>query len=214
MATPTNEPASLSFPKEHDYAPHPEVTPNIIGTPHSDADTDTTATNSSDEFDWEADEEAKDANDLAGKVKAKRGRAVYLACMKLSRTVRTLLVGALGAGVLITPLIVVQLRFHDNAARSQVHVWSMWLSIIWATGCVTYLLVDLLPHLILSLVVLFGGHVERQKTQVEVRFISISRCSRSLIVSSVVGTRSICMGETGLGRIMGVDQFVHHPCCI
>ncbi|KIY52928.1 hypothetical protein FISHEDRAFT_63582 [Fistulina hepatica ATCC 64428] len=68
---------------------------------------------------------------------AKRGRAIYLAFMKLSRAFRIILVGVLGAGILITPFLVVELHFPNNVVRSQVHFWSLWLSIAWVAGCVS-----------------------------------------------------------------------------
>lgn len=130
----------------------------------SSTDTDTTATDLEDGFDWD-EEEGKEEQKV---VRAKRGRAVYLAFMKLSRTVRTLLIGILGAGICITPLLVVQLRFRDNPVKLQVHVWSLWITIIWAASCVTYLVVDIFPSIIIRLIVLSGGSAERWKMQIEV----------------------------------------------
>src|ERR1700691_1791924 len=102
---------TLSTTKEHDYAPHIEETQSTMdhqGLPEDDGGYDSasdTATNSSDEFNWDEDEEvAKSALDT----KAKRGRALYLAFMKLARPLRVILIGLLGAGVLITPLLVVE----------------------------------------------------------------------------------------------------------
>ncbi|KAJ4473751.1 Mechanosensitive ion channel-domain-containing protein [Lentinula aciculospora] len=159
--------------KEHDYAPHapplttmPSSTTTHTDEVHSDTDSTDTATNSEDEFNWDEDEDPS-ASRSHEKTKAKRGRAIYLAFMKLARPVRVFLLGALGAGILITPLIVVQLRFKSNPVRPQVHVWSLWLSIIWAAGCVTYLVVDAIPSLVIAFVVLFGGQVERLKIQLE-----------------------------------------------
>ncbi|KAJ3861518.1 Mechanosensitive ion channel-domain-containing protein [Lentinula novae-zelandiae] len=158
--------------KEHDYAPNvpplstiPSSTTHTDGA-HSDTDSTDTATNSDDEFNWDEDEDPSTSKSYE-KTKAKRGRAIYLAFMKLARPVRVFLLGALGAGILITPLIVVQLRFKSNPVRPQVHVWSLWLSIIWAAGCVTYLVVDAIPSLVIAFVVLFGGQVERLKIQLE-----------------------------------------------
>ncbi|KAG5646704.1 hypothetical protein DXG03_002694 [Asterophora parasitica] len=103
-------------------------------TPHQASDSDT-ATNSSDEFDWDDDEETKK---FEGKVKAKRGRAVWMLFMKLSRFFRVVLVGAIFAAILITPFIVVQLRFKNiisNSVALQMQAWSLWLSIAWAAAC-------------------------------------------------------------------------------
>jgi hypothetical protein len=80
------------------------------------------------------------------------------------------LIGLLGAGVLISPLLVVQLKFNQSPVRPQVHVWSLWLSIIWASSCITFLVVDAIPRFVVAVIVLFGGQVERLKTQLEVRF--------------------------------------------
>lgn len=172
---------TLSLPQERDFAPRPiqhthsdpthlQIQSEDERGHYSDA-SDTTATNSSDEFDWDEDEEAAKA---AKDTKAKRGRALYLAFMKLARPFRVLLIGVLGAGIFITPLIVVELKFKSNKVRPQVHAWSMWLSIIWAAACITYLAVDAIPRMIVALIVLFGGHVERLKTQLEVS--SIPSC--------------------------------------
>jgi hypothetical protein len=161
------EPITLTVPKEQDFAPRPPIE-------HHDSDSDshsdgnTTATNSSDEFDWEEDDDRKEEKEVEKK-RAKRGRAIYLALMKLSRPVRVFLIGALGAGILVTPLLVFNLRFKNSPARQQAHIWSLWLTIIWSAGCVTYLVVDSLPRLIISIIVLFGGQVERLKLQIEVR---------------------------------------------
>ncbi|KAK0440944.1 Mechanosensitive ion channel-domain-containing protein [Desarmillaria tabescens] len=163
---------ALKTPKQHDFAPQP-----VYPLPHTDdinrdeivndseAASDTTATNTSDEFDWDENEEAVEKNQT--EVRARRGRAIYVAFMKLARPVRALLIGILGAGILITPLLVVHFRFRSSPARIHVHVWSLWLTIIWAAGCATYLVVDLLPRLIIALVVMLGGKVERLKIQVE-----------------------------------------------
>ncbi|SJL03324.1 uncharacterized protein ARMOST_06677 [Armillaria ostoyae] len=160
------------MPKQHDFAPQP-----VYPMPHtddinrdeimnnSDAASDTTATNTSDEFDWDENEEAVEKNQT--EVRARRGRAIYVAFMKLARPIRALLIGVLGAGILITPLLVVHFRFRNSSARIHVHVWSLWLTIIWAAGCATYLVVDLLPRLIIAFVVMFGGKAERLKIQIE-----------------------------------------------
>ncbi|KZP21055.1 hypothetical protein FIBSPDRAFT_1044419 [Athelia psychrophila] len=168
---------ALLIPKEHDYAPsfertHSDTTQPVHFEDERDAsevisDTDTDATNSSDEFNWdEEEEEAKEAHRIAG-TKAKRGRLLYLGFMKLARPVRVILLGIIGAGILIAPLVVVELKFKSSPARPQVHVWSLWLSIIWAASCVTYIVVDSLPRLSVALIILFGGQVERLKTEVE-----------------------------------------------
>ncbi|KAG6850604.1 hypothetical protein H0H93_011272 [Arthromyces matolae] len=130
------------------------------------SDTDT-ATNSSDEFDWDNDDDDDDPKSQHEMVKAKRGRALWMSFMKLSRAARVLLVGTLGAAILITPFVVVKVRFKGNSASIQVHVWSIWLTVTWAAACGTYLVVDAIPRFILLVVNLFGGHVERLKLQIE-----------------------------------------------
>ncbi|GLB35076.1 putative mechanosensitive ion channel [Lyophyllum shimeji] len=150
----------ISIPKAHDYAPPSEqVTPQDRELSESD-----TATNSSDEFDWDEDEEFETRDD---KVKAKRGRALWMAFMKLSRFVRVLLVGVFIGAILITPFIVFELRYRANPVGAHVRAWSLWLTIIWAAACVTYLVVDAIPHAVLSVVLVFGGQVERLKLQLE-----------------------------------------------
>ncbi|KAF5351593.1 hypothetical protein D9758_007168 [Tetrapyrgos nigripes] len=79
-------PPQLSLPKEHDYAPRPDVSPGPSTrdqTPTEDTDSDT-ATNTSDEFDWDEEEEVKEGQKELG---AKRGRALYMAFMRLARHV-------------------------------------------------------------------------------------------------------------------------------
>ncbi|KAG8218629.1 Mechanosensitive ion channel-domain-containing protein [Butyriboletus roseoflavus] len=126
-----------------------------------------TSTNTSDEFDW--DEESSGAEEETHRGKhARRGRALWLAFMKLTRPVRTLLVGVIGTAFFITPLLVVDLKYQSSGGvRPQVHAWSLWLSIIWAASCATYLVVDVLPDTIVTIILLLGGQVERLKTQVE-----------------------------------------------
>ncbi|RDB20890.1 hypothetical protein Hypma_011984 [Hypsizygus marmoreus] len=154
------------IPKERDFAPQihsGRVTP-LPNDVDQSSDSDTTATNSSDEFNWDDDEDFKTKEE---KVKAKRGRALWMGFMKLARSIRVLLIGVLVASILITPLLVVQLRFKDDPVRSQVHVWSFWLTVTWAAGCLTYLLVDAVPSIVIRVIQIFGGQVERLKIQLE-----------------------------------------------
>ncbi|KAJ6474595.1 Mechanosensitive ion channel-domain-containing protein [Mycena vitilis] len=143
---------------------HPEQLPAQADL-HSDSDS--TATDSSDEFDWDEEDDEARAEKAGGSHRAKRGRALWLAFMKLARPVRTLFVGIVGCGILITPLLVFQLRFKSSKAEPHVHAWSLWLAIIWAAACLTGLVVDNIPRFIVFLVVLFGGQVERLKIQLE-----------------------------------------------
>ena len=151
---------------EHAYTVLPDIQDTV---PHEKFDdTDSTATNSSDEFDWSEDEEAK-ADKAQLRVGAKRGRRLWLAFVKLAIPVRVVLVSLIGVAISITPLLVVDFRFPDNPAKTQVHVWSLWLTIIWAASCITYLVVDLIPRFVITVTWFFGGKTERLKVQVEVR---------------------------------------------
>ena len=134
-----------------------------------DSDTESDATDSDDDFDWDAEDDARSQRhvmDTPGNVR--RGRAVYRAFMKLSRLLRTLIVAVLGAGILITPLLVFQLRFTNTPGRIQAHVWSLWMSITWAASCGTYLIVDLAPTVALGIFRLFSHSFERMQITVEV----------------------------------------------
>ncbi|KAF8160952.1 Mechanosensitive ion channel-domain-containing protein [Crassisporium funariophilum] len=155
-------------PKIQDFVPDPPPPLSHSNAFHEkeDSSSDTTATNSSDEFSWSQDEETK-AENKKSQVGAKRGRRVWLAFMKLARPIRVLFVSLIGAAILVTPLLVVNLRFRENAVKTQVHVWSLWLTIIWATSCATYLVVDLIPRIVIAVTGLFGGKIERLKIQVE-----------------------------------------------
>lgn len=157
------------FDHSKDYA-QGNQSETLDHTHEEDGDTDTTSsTNSSDEFDWDEEEVTSEAkNPVAGK-KAMRGRALWLAFMKLARPVRTLLVGILGAAFYIIPFLVVELRFKNKeSVRLQVRVWSIWLSITWAAACATYILVDAIPRTVIYIAFLLGGQVERLKMQIEV----------------------------------------------
>lgn len=155
--------------KQRDYMTKPLSRSRPPTPPQNNSATnsgsDTTATGSSDEFDWNKDDEIKDDVHV---VKAKRGRALWLAFMKLARPVRVLLVGGIGVAILISPLLVVETRFKGHNARPQVHFWSLWLTISWAAACITSLFVDIIPNIFLWVIFLFGGHTERLKIQMEV----------------------------------------------
>lgn len=152
-------------PKEDQADVHESALPEDETTQNTDSDS--SETNSSDEFDW--DEELSMVEEAHDKTKARRGRALWLAFMKLARPVRTLLIGIIGAAFFITPLLVVDIRFHSNSTvRPQVRTWSLWLSITWSASCVTHLVVDAIPKAVVTIILLLGGQVERLKTQVEV----------------------------------------------
>ncbi|CAK5273916.1 unnamed protein product [Mycena citricolor] len=171
--------------KERDFAPHvdldnaqldehPEQLPAQSHIKHEreqDGDSDSTGTEFSDEeFDWDKEDEDSTQTTSEKHYKAKRGRALWLAFMKLARPVRTFLIGILGTGILITPFILFQVVFTKSPARPHVHAWSLWFAIIWAAGCLTSLVIDNITRFIIAVIVLFGGHVERLKVQLEVVF--------------------------------------------
>ncbi|KAJ3517249.1 hypothetical protein NMY22_g14005 [Coprinellus aureogranulatus] len=131
----------------------------------SGSDTDGTNETALDEdFDWDRDDESQV---VKTEIKAKRGRAIWLAFMKLSRPFRVFLIAFLGVAILVTPLIIVNVRFRASPVKIHVHVWSLWFTINWATSCGTYIFVDFLPHLVIALTSMFGGSVERFKMQLE-----------------------------------------------
>jgi hypothetical protein len=133
------------------------------------SDSDSSPTGSSDEFDWDEDEDAstKIRNDHA--VKAKRGRAAYLAFMKLARPLRVIFLCILGGGILIAPLLIVHFLFRSNPVKNHVFAWSIWFTVIWVAGCLTYVVVDAFGWVFLGLVSLFGGKTESLQMQLEVR---------------------------------------------
>ena len=139
----------------------------IVKEDDGGSDTDDTATDSEDEFDWDAEDDAKSAH-VAASVKAKRGRLLYRAFLKLPKIIRVLLVGIIGAGILITPLLVVELRFKTSVVKKHAYVWSLWLTITWAVGVGTYIIVDAIPHLVLVILRLSNYKVERLRVTVEV----------------------------------------------
>ncbi|KAJ7245129.1 Mechanosensitive ion channel-domain-containing protein [Mycena haematopus] len=158
----------MAATKERDFAPmldeHPEQLPVQADAA---ADSDSTATDSDDEFDWDEDDEETKLAKSAESKRAKRGRTLYLAFMQLARPLRIFIFGVLGCAILLTPLLVFQLRFKSSRAQPHVHAWSLWLAIIWAAACLTGIVVDNIPRFVIALVVLFGGHVERLKIQLE-----------------------------------------------
>jgi len=128
----------------------------------SDSDGDT-ATNSG-KFDWSEEGLSEPEPSL----RATRGRWLWMALMKLAMPVRVFLISIFGTAFFVTPLLVVNLRFREQPAWLQVHVWSLWLTVIWASSCGTYLVVNLIPRFVVGAIGLFGGQIERLKIQVEV----------------------------------------------
>lgn len=152
--------------EQHDAHKQPDL-PNMTREDiPDDSDTDTTAAESLNDFDWSEGDEEK--SNIGDQVAAKRGRRLWLAFMKLSRPVRAVLICVVGVAILVTPLLVVNLRFRENPAKVQVHVWSLWFTIMWAASCGTYLLVDSITRMVLNIMRLLGRQVERLKIQLEV----------------------------------------------
>ncbi|KAI0367005.1 hypothetical protein BV20DRAFT_971103 [Pilatotrama ljubarskyi] len=160
---------------------HERIVPEIVHPPTQDVDRDelakppedghsssseSTVTESDDEFDWEAEDDAKSQH-IAASIKAKRGYALYRLFLKLPKLFRVILIGAIGAGILITPLLVVNLRFNTSIVKAQVHAWSLWLAVSWAAGVATYIVVDAIPHLVLFLLRLTNYKVERARVSIE-----------------------------------------------
>jgi len=156
---------------------------NDVTTEQKDDDTsDSSPTGSSDEFDW--DKEEDDASTRARNdptVKAKRGRAAYLAFMKLARPLRVTLLCILGGGILITPLIIVHFLFRSNPVKKHVFAWSIWLTVVWVAACLTYVVVDAFGWVFLGLVSLFGGKTESLQMQLEVRLFLLLSLSCSYV---------------------------------
>ena len=67
--------------------------------------------------------------------RAKRLRKVYMACMRISRPVRTALIALIGGGILIVPAVVVWTAYSNDRSspvvRDNVKVWSIWLMVLW-----------------------------------------------------------------------------------
>ncbi|KAF5321397.1 hypothetical protein D9619_001370 [Psilocybe cf. subviscida] len=140
------------------------------GKCHSDSESNSASSTDEGEiehFDWSEDEATVNENENVGTVRAKRGRRLWLALMKLSLPVRVLLIGAIGCAILITPLLVVNIRFNGSPVKQQVHSWSLWLTIIFASSCATFLVVEAIPKIVILLSKIFGANVERLTIQVE-----------------------------------------------
>ncbi|PWN21428.1 hypothetical protein BCV69DRAFT_269107 [Microstroma glucosiphilum] len=134
------------------------------------------AEDDTDDFDWDVsddDDEEKDTDGRTGhrkKIRAKRGRRVYLFCMRLARPVRIFLIGAFLSILALVPLFVVLFAIdRSNSARPHVQTWSIWLSIVCASSAGTFIILDWLPPLLLRLAVAFYGRCpEVFKTWLEV----------------------------------------------
>lgn len=211
---------TLAVAKEYDYATRnydgamtssPTHREEIVNPSVDPSDSDS-ATDTEDEFDWDAEDDAHSTRKM-NDIHAKRGRLIWRAFMKLSRTVRTVLVGAIGAGILIAPLLVFKLRFNSSPARKQAHAWSLWLTIAWAAGVATYLIVDLLPRMVLFILRIVGHKTERTVVTVEVCR-PLLNCSWLTNESSMVA-RVRCLGMVeactryGLAMDIVISNSVH-----
>ncbi|KAK0528799.1 hypothetical protein OC842_004441 [Tilletia horrida] len=141
----------------------------------------------SDDFDWDdtdsANSEDNDSDVPTSKelaatggigggrkknIRARRGRAIYLLCMRLARPVRIGILGLLGTAIALVPFIVAITAFKRSPAYGQVVTWSVWVAIIYSTSCATFLLLDAVPTLIMRLAIaVYGRAPEVFKTQVE-----------------------------------------------
>lgn len=125
---------------------------------HAVAETDTES-NSSDEFDWDAEDDGNSTYQPTSS-KAKRGRRIWQGFMRLARPLRIFLVALLGCGILITPFVVVLLRFRSHGTVfDHVQAWSIWFAVSWAAACMTALVTHLLPQAVVKIVFTFHGKV-------------------------------------------------------
>lgn len=117
-------------------------TDSVATTPETETEFDWEQTDSEDEEQVAAARRAREEDKYADQQKvvikrAKRLRKVYLACMRLSRPVRTLLVALVGGAIFAVPTIVVWTRFNGDRASTKitdnVKVWSLWLTILWTS---------------------------------------------------------------------------------
>ncbi|KAL5513321.1 hypothetical protein ACEPAH_3720 [Sanghuangporus vaninii] len=201
----SDSPVKSQSSKSHD--PHDQSAATLHGGSHDHDDfvkvaahdsLSDSATVSSDEFDWDAEDDGASKKDLETKRKTRRGRKIYGLFMKLSRTFRTFLVAILGAGIFIAPYLIFHFRFHDSPARPHVHAWSLWFSITWAAGSGTYLIVDLIPRFIIFIVTLFHGQVENLKSQIE-------------LVYAVSGWLKLCLDVSWSWITLSVIRATLHP---
>jgi len=176
-----------------------DVTTEQEGDDNSDSDS--SPTGSSDEFDWDEEDDSSTEARNDPTVKAKRGRAAYLAFMKLARPLRVTLLCILGGGILITPLLIVHFLFRSSPVKKHVFAWSIWLTIVWVAGCLTYVVVDASGWVFLGLVSLFGGKTESLQMQLEVRlflpwslFCSHAHDAHRPVIPETADDCSFCLG--------------------
>ncbi|KAJ9476069.1 Small-conductance mechanosensitive channel protein [Pseudozyma hubeiensis] len=170
-------PNKIGLPAQHDLfePPHaPFASADVLNNRHSRASSIVSSADESEDFDWDTSSDDDDDADEkrvrkgAKITRAKRGRKVYLACLRLARPVRIFLVALIGSAICLVPFIVVTATNNKSAARAQIVVWSIWIAIIWAAGCGTFLIIDWIPPLALRLVIaVYGKAPEIVKTYIE-----------------------------------------------
>ncbi|PWN28445.1 hypothetical protein BDZ90DRAFT_231426 [Jaminaea rosea] len=156
-------------------APHPPFSsmPSEAGKNGRHSRASSIAASSADEtddFDWDTSDDEEEEAQVNAKLRAKRGRKVYLFCMRLARPVRVLLMGAFVTALFLVPLFVSLFAIdRSNPARPHVESWSIWLSIIAASSAGTFIVLDFLPPVILRLAIaVYGRAPEVFKTYLEV----------------------------------------------
>ncbi|PWZ03461.1 hypothetical protein BCV70DRAFT_197673 [Testicularia cyperi] len=158
------------LPLHHDAFEKPQAPFAQMEGRHSRAASIASSADESEDFDWDtSSDEDEPKTKGAAITRARRGRKVYLTCMRLARPVRILLFALFGTAILMIPFIVVTTTdYRSSPARPQVVVWSIWLSIIFATSCGTFILVEWIPPVVLRLVMaVYGKAPEIVKTYIE-----------------------------------------------
>lgn len=156
------------LPLHHDVFEKPHAS-FAGGDRRSRANSVISSADESEDFDWDTsgDEEQED-NKATAITRARRGRKFYLVCLRLARPVRIFLAGLIGTAIFLIPFIVVTTSYQDSSARGQVVVWSIWLAIIWAASCGTFVLVNWIPPVALRVVIaVYGKAPEVVKTNIE-----------------------------------------------
>lgn len=154
-------------------APHPPFSahPGEDGRHSRASSLGGSSADETDDFDWDtSDDEEENEAQVNAKLRAKRGRKVYLFCMRLARPVRIFLVGLFITCIFLVPLFVSLFGIdRSNPARPHVESWSIWLSIISASSAGTFIVLDFLPPVILRLAIaVYGRAPEVFKTYLEV----------------------------------------------
>ncbi|TKY87968.1 hypothetical protein EX895_003064 [Sporisorium graminicola] len=177
----SNRPIKIGLPTHHDVfePPHaPFASQDALNGRTSRASSIASSADESEDFDWDTssengDDDDEGANNRGRKgtkkvTRARRGRRLYLACLRLARPVRIFLAGLIGTAICLVPFIVVTATSNTSPARTQVVVWSIWIAIIWAASCGTFLIVDWIPPVALRLVIaVYGKAPEVVKTYIE-----------------------------------------------